>query len=435
MVRPDSDLTINSFDYELDKKFIAQEPIKPRHNSKLMVVENLEEDIKIAHKKFYEIISFFKKGDVLVLNNSKVTPSRIYGIKEETKGKVEALIIRKASTSLLANAANYSSEAALSYEDKKANSSSQEESGCSKEMSSLKERSCAKEMSSQKENCCKKRARAVYECLLKGKSLKHGTKIVFFPVRDVSCFDSEALNYKQEDAVHAEIIAKNGNIFILAFYDDISSKIDKIGHMPTPPYIKKQIKNPEDYQTSYASKPGSIAAPTAGFHFSKELLEKIKEKGVKIAYVTLHVSIATFLPVKSLKGHKTGKELFEITADSAEIINNRKGRLFVCGTTALKAIESSSRDNRLYPSKSYSELFISPGYKFNMDVDFLITNFHLPKSSLIMLVAAYIGNKLENKGICKNAKKEGIKRILAAYESAKENSYRFYSFGDAMLIY
>lgn len=221
----------------------------------------------------------------------------------------------------------------------------------------------------------------------------------------------------------AEIIGKKEDVFILKFNKEISKKILKdVGEMPLPPYIKEKLSDKKQYQTIYAKKSGSIAAPTAGFHFTEELLNKIKNKGVKIANVCLHISFSTFLPVReeNLENHKMDREYFEISKKDADIINNCKGRLFVVGTTSLKTLESACNENgKIISQKNYSNLFIYPGYKFKSKASALITNFHLPKSTLLLLVCAFAGKE----------------RIFNAYKIAIKNKYRFYSFGDGMMIF
>ncbi len=208
--------------------------------------------------------------------------------------------------------------------------------------------------------------------------------------------------------------------FEVEFNKDPAPLLDEIGEMPTPPYIKKKAEK-HQYQTVYARHPGSIAAPTAGFHFTPELLRDLEQKGVKIVYITLHVSYGTFLPVKEadIRKHDMHEEWFSISKETADMINNRKRRLIIVGTTALRALESATDDmGMLQPKKGTTDIFIYPGYRFRMKPDMMITNFHLPKSTLIMLVAALAG--LEN--------------IMHAYKEAVKERYRFYSFGDAMLI-
>jgi S-adenosylmethionine:tRNA ribosyltransferase-isomerase len=219
--------------------------------------------------------------------------------------------------------------------------------------------------------------------------------------------------------IEGRILEKNENKLKVEFNKPIDTIIRSIGELPTPPYIKKRLENDSQYQTVYSKKQGSLAAPTAGLHFDKDLLKKIKNKGVKIAKVCLHVSWDTFLPVreKDFSQHKMHGEYCEINKKNADIINNAK-RLFVVGTTTLKTLESLSDNSKIIPSKKISELFIYPGYKFKLEYAGLITNFHLPRSTLILLVSAFYDRE----------------RILRAYDIAVRQKYRFYSLGDAMLL-
>lgn len=241
-------------------------------------------------------------------------------------------------------------------------------------------------------------------CLLRGKNLAAGTKISF------------------EGGILSGIVkGKEGDKFLVEFdSDDLEHVLDRVGRVPTPPYIKKEA-NMKQYQTVYAKNSGSIAAPTAGLHFTEELIKALEEKGVKIAYVTLHVGPGTFAPVKAedIYGHTMAPEYFSIDGEDAALINNREGRLIAVGTTTVKTLESACDDNGIVqPVSGWSELFICPPYKFKAPIDALLTNFHLPKSTLLMLVCAYAGRA----------------EIFNAYEAAIEAGYRFYSFGDAVLI-
>ncbi|RLF61358.1 MAG: tRNA preQ1(34) S-adenosylmethionine ribosyltransferase-isomerase QueA [Thermoplasmata archaeon] len=243
---------------------------------------------------------------------------------------------------------------------------------------------------------------SIWECLIRGRKIREGTKIFFKNLK-------------------AEVIQKKDK-FILKFdRENLEEYLEKWGEVPLPPYIKKELKNASRYQTVYAKKPGSIAAPTAGLHFSEKLLTQIEKKGVKIAPITLHVSIGTFKPVKveDITKHKMEAEYFEISKKSAEIINNTEGKVIAVGTTTVRAIESSSVEGRVIPKKDWTNLFIYPSYKFRSPIRGLITNFHLPRSTLLMLVCAFAGRE----------------KILRAYKEAISKRYRFYSFGDAMLIF
>ncbi len=244
-----------------------------------------------------------------------------------------------------------------------------------------------------------------WDCLLKGKNIKDGT----------------LLHFKN---LCGKVIGKKGSRFKIRFdnTDNFERVLEKIGEMPTPPYIKKALEKKDRYQTVYAREPGSIAAPTAGLHFTKELISSIKKRGVNIAEVTLHVGIGTFTPVKSMDiaGHRMEAEYFKIEKRSADIINNTKGKLIIVGTTTVRALESACNgDGRVNPVSGLARVFIYPPYRFKTKADGLITNFHLPRSTLLMMVSAFAGRE----------------RILNAYKAAIEKRYRFYSFGDAMLIF
>ena len=249
---------------------------------------------------------------------------------------------------------------------------------------------------------------AGYECLIRGKSIREGTELYFGEL---------------EATVLGVITNENTSRYLVEFdcngnLDDI---LEKIGEAPLPPYIRKKLDDRNRYQTVYSKEKGSIAAPTAGLHFTNELLDRIKDRGASIAYVTLHVGIGTFSPVKSenIEYHTMEPEYIAINAQSAEIINGTKGKLIVAGTTTVKALESSCVDGKITVKEGFSRLFIYPPYAFKTKIDAIITNFHLPKSTLLMLVSAFAGRE----------------RLMAAYKEAISNSYRFYSFGDAMLVF
>jgi len=247
-----------------------------------------------------------------------------------------------------------------------------------------------------------------YECMIRGKNIREGTRLYFGAIQaniiKVMKNDSSARYLVDFDC--------NGNL------TDI---LEKIGEAPLPPYIKTKLEDKERYQTVYSKEKGSIAAPTAGLHFTEALLDRIREKGVNVAYVTLHVSPGTFTPVKAenIEDHVIEPEYYSIKEDSARIINNTAGKLIAAGTTTVKALESSCKDGKIIAGCGFSKLFIYPPYRFCSRIDALITNFHLPGSTLLMLVSAFAGKE----------------KLLAAYDEAIKNSYRFYSFGDAMLIF
>jgi S-adenosylmethionine:tRNA ribosyltransferase-isomerase len=249
---------------------------------------------------------------------------------------------------------------------------------------------------------------AGYECLIRGKNIHEGTKLFFGELKATIL---ETIKNEHSTRYLVEFNC-NGNLI------DV---LEKIGEAPLPPYIRKKLDDINRYQTIYSKEKGSIAAPTAGLHFTEELVRRIITKGVSIAYVTLHVSIGTFTPVKTenIKNHIMEPEFFSINERNAGIINSTSGKIFVCGTTTAKALESSCDGGKIIAGQGFSKKFIYPPYRFNSRIDGLITNFHLPKSTLLMMVSAYSGRD----------------RLINAYKEAISNSYRFYSFGDAMLIF
>lgn len=328
------------FDYHLPKELIAQSPIEPRDSSKLMVLGQ-----HIQHRFFSDILEYFGKGDTLVLNDSRVIPAKIQGIKT-TGGHVEALVI------------------------------SRNDSG--------------------------------YECLMRGKNIREGT----------------ILHFGQLQATVVQILERPDSNRYLVNFDcngNLPDILEKIGDAPLPPYIKQKLADKNRYQTVYSKEKGSIAAPTAGLHFTNELLEKIRGKGVNIAYITLHVSPGTFTPVRAenIEAHIMEPEYISIRKENADIINGSKGKIIAAGTTTVKALESSCIDGKIVEKEGFSTLFIYPGYRFRSGIDAMITNFHLPKSTLLMLVSSFAGRE----------------RLIAAYDEAISRSYRFYSFGDAMLVF
>jgi S-adenosylmethionine:tRNA ribosyltransferase-isomerase len=344
----DIKLSVKDYWFDLPKEQIAQDPLPDRSSSKLMVLS--KDTGEVEHKVFKDIIDYLNPGDCLVLNNTKVIPARLYGIKEGMEKPVEILLLKR------------------------------------------------------KENDC-------WECLVKpGKKLRTGAEVIF----------GEGLL----KGVITEVL-DDGNRIIKFTYDGIFEEIlDKLGLMPLPPYITHELKDKNRYQTVYAKYEGSAAAPTAGLHMTEELLQAIKEKGVDVAEVTLHVGLGTFRPVKedNLLDHKMHSEHYEVTKEAADKINNAKknGKRVICvGTTSCRTVESAANpDGTIKATRGDTEIFIYPGYKFKI-LDALITNFHLPESTLIMLVSALAGRE----------------NVLAAYEEAVKNKYRFFSFGDAMFIH
>ncbi len=338
---------VETYDYYLPEEQIAQRPIEKRDESKLLVYN--KNDNSIEHKHFYNIIDYLNKDDVLVLNNTKVIPARLFGVKEETGAKIEILLLKRINNT-------------------------------------------------------------DWEVLMKpGKRAKKGTIISF------------------NDKLKLEVLEtlEDGNKIVKFIFEGVFETIlDEIGEMPLPHYIKEKLTNKQRYQTVYAKEQGSSAAPTAGLHFTEELLEKIKNKGVKIVNVLLHVGLGTFRPVSedNILNHKMHTEYVEIAEESAKIINEAKRngkRVIAVGTTSIRALESCASDNGLVEStKKDTNIFIYPGYKFKI-VDAIITNFHLPKSTLIMLICAFCG----------------IDETLKFYKNAVDAKYRFFSFGDACFLY
>lgn len=335
------------FDYYLPKELIAQTPLEKRDESRLLVMDRVTGDL--THKHFYDVIDYLNKGDALVINDTKVIPARIIGIKEETGAVIELLL--------------------LNPEEKD-----------------------------------------IWKCLAKPqKRLKEGTIITFGD----GSLKAKVIKIKEEGITEVELI-----------YNGILMEIlEKLGTMPLPPYIHEKLENKDMYQTVYAKEYGSAAAPTAGLHFTPELLKKIEEKGIKIVHITLHVGLGTFRPVEvtDITKHNMHSEYYIMTKDVADALNKAKkeGRnIYAVGTTSTRVLETvASKYNEFRECCGDTNIFIYPGYTFKA-IDGLITNFHLPKSTLLMLVSAL-------------SKKE---YILNAYEYAKENGYRFFSFGDAMFI-
>jgi len=344
------------YNYDLPEEFIAQKPLKERDGSKLLFLNR--KTGKLSHHEFSGILGFFSPGDVLVVNNTEVIPGRLLG-RKETGGKAEVLI--------------------LDYAGGKTSSG---------------------EFTS--------------ECLLNAsKPTKTGTFIFF------------------GDGLKAEVTGSFNGLYSLKFYcnQDFESLLDKKGKIPLPPYIKREGINPPgndklDYQTVYASEKGAIAAPTAGLHFTKELIEKLKLRGVEIAEITLHVGYGTFSPVRSfdIRNHRMHSERFILPESTADKINRARKedhRIIAVGTTCVRTLEFvSDKKGTVHSGSGTCDLFIYPGYTFKV-VDAMVTNFHLPKSTLLMLVSAFAGRE----------------NVLAAYKEAIEKRYRFYSYGDAMLIH
>lgn len=341
----DTALTTKDFFYDLPKELIAQTPAEPRDSSRLLVLH--KDTGETEHRIFRDIIDYLHEGDVLVINDSKVIPARLYGVKEDSGITVEVVLLRS-------------------------------------------------------------RGLDVWETLVRpGRRCRPGTKIIF-----------------GDGLLRAEVLetVEGGNRLLKFAYegDNIFHVLDKVGQMPLPPYITEKLKDKNRYQTVYAKEEGSAAAPTAGLHFTPELLERIKAKGIVIAPVMLHVGLGTFRPVKEdrIEEHEMHSEFISVSKETADLINNRKGRVFAVGTTSCRTLESVSDENGIvHPVTDDTKIFIYPGYRFKI-TDALITNFHLPESTLLMLVSALTSREM----------------MLKTYNEAIDMKYRFFSFGDAMLI-
>lgn len=336
----------SDFDYNLPQERIAQTPVSPRHDSRLLVLNRA--DGSVGHQKFWQIDQFLDPGDLLVINETRVIPARIFAHKQPGGGKAELLLLKKQDAN-------------------------------------------------------------TWTALGGGKGLRAGRKLTI------------------EDGPDAEIVqVLDGPKRLVRFNEPIEPYLDRIGHVPLPPYIHTHLDDPERYQTVYAKSPGSAAAPTAGLHFTPELIQKLDEKGIGFARLTLHVGLDTFAPVteETPTEHKIHTEWCELTEETAQKINAAKkagGRIIAVGTTSVRTLETAARASGggevVSTFSGPTDLFILPGFEFKA-VDALITNFHLPQSTLVMLVSAFASREM----------------ILETYQKAIEEEYRFFSFGDAMLI-
>ena len=355
----------NDFNYHLPEERIAQTPVEPRDSSRLLVLKKDSDEIE--HKIYRDILDYLKSGDLLVLNQTKVIPARLFAKKDPSGGKIEILLLKRLDA-------------------------------------------------------------VTWESIVGGKRMIAGKR------------------FKLSDGTKGEVIeVLEGAKRVVRFEHEITAALDTIGEMPLPPYIHEKLMTPDRYQTVFAHETGSAAAPTAGLHFTEELLEKLLSKGIQIAYVTLHVGLDTFMPVMEDDPleHHIHTEWCTLTQENADLINlthQNGGRIFAVGTTSVRTLETAARyvenvgdksgdkleeNNSITNGKesivgafaTQTDLFILPGYEFKV-VDGIITNFHLPKSTLIMLISSFVGRE----------------KLLAAYETAVEEKYRFYSFGDAMLI-
>ncbi len=340
-------MKVEEFDYYLPEELIAQQPADIRDESRLMILH--KNNGEVEHKNFKNIIDYLDEGDLLVLNNSKVIPARLFGQKVPTGTDIEVLLLN----------------------EKEADT---------------------------------------WEVLVRpGKRVKKGVKISFANGKLIG----KTLEYTDF----------GGRIMKFYYSGDFDQLIDELGELPLPPYITEELEEPGRYQTVYAKERGSVAAPTAGLHFTAKLFESLKEKGVDIAYLTLHVGLGTFRPVKvdKIEDHKMHSEYYELNKETAEQINQKKKegkKVVAVGTTATRTLESIiSEKGQIEAAKGWTDIFIYPGYKFKV-IDALITNFHLPKSTLMMLISAFVGKD----------------KVMSAYKVAVEERYRFFSLGDAMLI-
>jgi S-adenosylmethionine:tRNA ribosyltransferase-isomerase len=340
-------LKLSDFDYDLPPECIAQTPLEPRDSSRLLLLERSSG--RLQHSTFSEIGDYLQPGDLLVINQTRVIPARIYARKVPTGGKVELLLLKRVGL-------------------------------------------------------------LTWEALVGGKRVSMGKKLVL--ANGITCEVLEELG---------------GARRLLKFSRPLESDLDQLGEMPLPPYIHERLDNQERYQTVYANETGSAAAPTAGLHFTPELIERLRASGIGFAHVTLHVGLDTFAPVteEDVSGHVIHTEWCRLDSETAEKVNTVKkagGRVIAVGTTSVRTLESAARrashHRVVAPIEGPTDLYILPGYDFKV-VDAMVTNFHLPRSTLLMLVSAFAGRE----------------RVLRTYQVAVEQGYRFYSFGDAMLIY
>ena len=378
-------MDVKDFYYDLPEELIAQDPLEKRDESRLMVIHR--DSGEIEHRRFHDIIEYLNAGDCLVINDTKVIPARLLGEKEETGAAIEVLLLKDASDYKVKNIADGEAE-------------------------------------NQKNT-------RIWECLVKpGKKMKPGARV---------CFGKDERT--GEALLKAEVLdtVDEGNRIIRFEFDGIWEEVlDKLGEMPLPPYITHKLQDKNRYQTVYAKHEGSAAAPTAGLHFTEELLEAIEKKGIKIARLTLHVGLGTFRPVKvdKIEEHHMHTEYYELGEEAADIINETRkngGRIISVGTTSTRTLETvgsmqgismqtadraaGEEIKDIKPASGWTDIFIYPGYDFKI-VNSLITNFHLPESTLIMLVSAFYDRE----------------HVMDAYKTAVDERYRFFSFGDSMIL-
>jgi S-adenosylmethionine:tRNA ribosyltransferase-isomerase len=362
------DLKISDFDYDLPPELIAQTPVEPRDSSRLLVVNR--ETRALAHRHFRDIGEFLRPGDLLIANQSRVIPARLLGKRAETGGAVEILLLTERPD----------------------------------------------------------RGRDVWEALVRpGRRLREGARVLFEDEKQTTRLEAEILERTETGGRIVRLFIPNQTE--LQSDDpyrllDVKQAIEALGHMPLPPYIHETLQDPERYQTVYARIRGSAAAPTAGLHFTPQLLERLQAQGVRVGFVTLHVGLDTFRPVEteSVKDHKMHSEEIDLDEATAALINETQkagGRVVAVGTTSVRVLESVAAvgDGKIVPYHGHTNLFITPGYRFKA-VDAMITNFHLPRSTLLLLISAFMGKDL----------------METVYQEAIQERYRFFSFGDAMLI-
>lgn len=352
-------MQVEWFDYELPESLIAQTPLKDRTSSRLLTLNKATG--AIAHQTFEHLIDYLEAGDVLVLNDTRVLPARLFGVKADTGAKAEVLLLKQLEGDR-------------------------------------------------------------WEALVKpGKRLKKGATILFGEEGAVGAKTSLLTATIEEES------DMGGRILRFTYKGIFTELLDRLGQMPLPPYIKEQLPERERYQTVYAKHEGSAAAPTAGLHFTQEYLNRLEQKGIQLAYVTLHVGLGTFRPVAvdDVESHKMHEEYYEVSDETARTVNSAKAnerRVIAIGTTSARTLETAARlsgePGTLQECSGWTDIFIYPGYEFQM-VDALLTNFHLPKSTLLMLISALADRE----------------KVMAAYREAVEREYRFFSFGDAMYIY
>lgn len=340
-------MNVKDFYYDLPQELIAQDPLKDRSASRLLVMNR--ESGKLEHRVFKDVVDYLRPGDCLVINDTRVIPARLFGVKADTGAKIEVLLL-------------------------------------------------------------KRRDQNIWETLVKpGRKCRPGTEIVF----------GEGLLW----GTVLDVVEEGNRLIRFSFEGIFEEILDRLGQMPLPPYITHQLQDKNRYQTVYAKHDGSAAAPTAGLHFTKELLQQVQDMGVKIAHVTLHVGLGTFRPVKvdNILDHHMHSEFYMVEEAEAKKINDTRaagGRVICVGTTSCRTVESAAgEDGKVRAGSGWTDIFIYPGYKFKV-LDCLITNFHLPESTLVMLVSALAGRE----------------QVLEAYEAAVKEGYRFFSFGDAMII-